>query len=122
MGRIFSALIILLLAISHAPMSAALPHFDGTAHAHERVAEHEHDDHAASEVTDAEESAATSPDGDIGKAAHGTGHHVHIVSDGVPASNFSFAGRWFERDRQPIVNDAALLSAALDQPIEPPSA
>lgn len=123
MARILSALLILLLAVSHAPMSAAMPHYDGTTHEHALVADHHDDDHGTELAADpAAQPDSTAPEGDLGKATHGTGHHSHVTTDGVPTADMTFLDRRFKKDRQRPVDDARLRSAALEPLPEPPSA
>lgn len=125
MGRVLSALLILLLALSHGPMSAGVPHLDGATHAHAQISDHHDDDHDADHGTDVElaqtEAATSAADGDAGKA-HGMGHHVHVVSDTVPTSDYAFLDRRLARDRQLPVDDARLRSTTLAPLPEPPSA
>lgn len=125
MGRILSALLILVLVLSHGPMSAGVPHLDGSMHEHAVIADHHDDDHDTEHTTDielAQVELATPADTDAGKAPHGMGHHVHVVSDGVPTSEYAFLDRRLARDRQLPVDDARLRSAALEPLPEPPSA
>lgn len=124
MGRFLSALLILLLAISHGSMSAAAPHFDGVGHEHVLSADHD-DDHDAPELAKASDQAKPGQhagEDDAGKAANGIGHHVHVVTDGVPTSSVAFLDRWYKRDRQLPVNDMLPPSATIAPPAEPPSA
>ena len=121
MGRILPALLILLLALSHGPMSAGVPHIDGSTHAHALVADQHYADHAA-DVELAQADISVSTDADTGKAPHGMGHHVHVVSDGVPTTDYAFLDRRFAKDRQLPVDDARLRSTALAPLPEPPSA
>lgn len=125
MGRILSSLLILLLVLSHGPMSAGVPHIDGSTHAHALVADHHDNDHDADHAADvelAQADMAVTADTDAGKAPHGMGHHVHVVSDGVPTSDYAFLNRKFAKDRQLPVDDARLRSVALAPLPEPPSA
>lgn len=128
MGRILSALLILVLAFSHGPMSAAVPHLDGSTHEHVRMIDADHhddhgDDHATadSHATQGDEGATGKTD-DLGKSAPGLGHHTHVSSDGVPTSNMSLSGRTIDRERVLPADDARLRSAALEPLPEPPSA
>lgn len=127
MGRILSALLILVLAFSHGPMSAAVPHLDGSLHEHVRMVDADHhDDHALnhgsgdSQFASADDANAK-PD-DFGKATHGLGHHTHVATDGVPSSCVSLTARSFDRHRMLPGDDARLRSAALEPLPEPPSA
>lgn len=131
MGRILSALLILVLAFSHGPMSAAVPHLDGSTHSHARMVDADHhDDHAvdhdegvhAEDDGVAQGDVASSDPGDFGKATHGLGHHSHVSTDGVPSSGLSFAARSVDRDRSLPRDDARLRSAVLEPLPEPPSA
>ncbi|WP_272781435.1 hypothetical protein [Sphingomonas koreensis] len=125
MGRFLSVLLILLLALPHGPMSAGVPHIDGSTHGHVLVADHhddDHDDESSIDTEIAQAALAAPADGDAGKAAHGMSLHIHVVSDGVPTSEYAFLDRRLARDRQLPVDDARLRSAALAPLPEPPSA
>ncbi len=124
MGRMLSVLLILLLVLSHGPMSAGVPHMDGSFHQHMSVVDH-HEDHDSDMSTDAESAqivAGALDDGDVGKVSQGMEYHVHVASDGVPTSEYAFLDRSLARDRQVPGNDARLRSAALAPLPEPPSA
>lgn len=123
MGRILSALLILVLALSHGPMSAAVPHLDGSAHAHIQLVDSDHhDDHAVSDPQVAQADSAPGGFDDVGKAAPGLGHHSHVVTDIVPASGVTFAASAIDKDRLRAPDDSRLRSATLEPLPEPPSA
>jgi hypothetical protein len=123
MGRILPFLLILVLAFSHGPMSAGVPHFDGTSHEHVSVVDH-HDTHAVADAGDdhADEALSDVSDTDTSKAQHGLGHHVHVVTDGVPSAAIALLDRRYKKDRLLPVDDARLRSTALAPLPEPPSA
>lgn len=127
MGRIISALLILVLAFSHGPMSAAVPHLDGSMHEHVRMVDADHHDDHAVEYDSSDDSQFASSDldaktSDLGKATHGSGHHTHVTTDGVPSSGVSLAARTIDRDLLFPDDDARLRSATLEPLPEPPSA
>ncbi|MBA4763005.1 MULTISPECIES: hypothetical protein [unclassified Sphingomonas] len=123
MERILSALLILVLAFSHGPMSAAVPHLDGSTHEHVRMVDADHhDDHGSDDSQFANTDDASAKPDDFGKATHGLGHHTHVATDGVPSSGVSLAARSIDRDRLLPGDDARLRSALLEPLPEPPSA
>lgn len=127
MGRILSALLIAVLMLSHGPMSAAVPHLDGSTHEHSHVVDTDHHDdhdadHADSDSQIAKVDTATNASDDLGKATHGFGYHTHVASDGVPSSGVTFASRRIAKDRLWPADDTRLRSTALEPLPEPPSA
>lgn len=106
-------------------MGAAAPHIDGSTHEHVLTTDHHDEDHHDESSIDTEVEKAvigTPADSDTDEAPHGIGHHVHVVSDGVPISEYAFLDRTLARDRQLPIDDARLRSAALAPLPEPPSA
>lgn len=126
MGRILSALLIMLLVLSHGPVGASAPHSDGTAHDHILIADHHDDDLAAGHHRDAETDetamAASTGSDEPGATAPGLGHHVHVIGDGVPVAPYAFLERRPQREQRIPVDDARLSSSRLAPIPEPPSA
>lgn len=124
MGRVLSLLLILVLAISHGSMSASVPHSDGMSHQHalENAADPHSDEIQLAEADSAEQATLNAPDDTSGKVPHGMGHHVHVVTDGVPSSVAFLFGRRQDKGRKLPVDDAALRSMDIDPLAEPPLA
>lgn len=127
MGRILSALLILVLALSHGPMGAAVPHLDGSTHEHVRAVDADHHDHhnddpAAVDAQSAQTDAAPDRSNDLDKATQGSGYHTHVAADGVPGSSISLLASASDKVRRQPLDDARLRSTTLEPLPEPPSA
>lgn len=119
MGRLLSALLILVAVLSHGAMGAAAPHF-------------EHDDHFAAiahhhagqaiDADDHETSMASSEDQGTQKSAPASGHHSHVSFDVAPNQIATLTERVFIKERQLPLDDAWRSSAIVAPLTEPPSA
>lgn len=118
MRRFLSALLLVILALSHGMASADVPHADGTVHGSSLFDHHELKAEMA--ALDADETSST--DDATGKSAPALTHHVHISADAVPDLAIMIAAPIVEKQRQPLLDDASLRSTALAPPTEPPSA
>jgi len=119
MRRLLSALLILVLAVSHAPMSAAILHA-GAAPDHGLTDHHDDEhvaDHDASDVAQAIESGS-----DSAKAPATLGHHHHVVGDAVAAAAADLAPVRSRSVPLRPADDDVLAPAGLTSISEPPIA
>lgn len=122
-GKILSALLILMLVCSHGSMGAGAPHVDGSVHSHSvaSVGVDDHHDFGASDHA-ADQTVKVALDDDSGKVPAGMGHHTHVVGDSVPTTNFALLAPVYENGRFAFGDAARLPSMTLAPLPEPPSA
>jgi len=118
MRRLLSALLILILATSHGPMGASIPHHDAQP-SHGLANIHDHT-HGADRHERLSESSGAKKMSD--QAPVPAGSHHHVVGDAVASADADFALFRLADDRQRPTNDAALTPTSLTPIPEPPIA
>nr|WP_157034237.1 hypothetical protein [Sphingomonas sp. Y57] len=113
-----SALLILVVALSHGSMGAAAPHFGE--HDYIAIASH-HDDHAV-DAHDYDAASASADEQGGQKSSPAAGHHSHLSFDVAPTEVASIAPRPFVRQRNLPLDDAWHGSGIVAPLAEPPSA
>lgn len=123
MRRLLSALLMVIVLVSHGSMGTAAPHADDSAHAMGALEHHaEADSDRAGLHADAADIDSASGEDTIDKGAPSAAHHVHLMAAFVPDSDLRFAPSFLEKGRLRPRDDASLRSANLEPLPEPPAA
>jgi hypothetical protein len=115
MGRLLSVLLLLTAWLSHGAAAGYVAHPHPTRIG---IVQHGHSLAQATASVDAKDATAVDHDGKTPPART----HAYVPAHGVPSADFAIAEPVIERQRQPLPRDAALASARIPPPVEPPSA